>query len=146
MTSNEQVLRQAMSRLLTDRPIYHKGPIRKTDGTINISAWAREASLGATVPYRFKALIAEFQHHLDRLDAAPANHYEDRLARLASELATEKDRSKRYRQERDTARCQVTLLASQVALLDRENEILRAERPGTVRALHRSVALPEEAR
>jgi hypothetical protein len=146
MTTNEQMLRQAMSRLLTDRPIYHKGPVRKTDGTINISAWAREASLGATVPYRFKTLITEFQHHLDRLDATPANHYEDRLARLQSELATEKDRSRRYRQERDTTRQQAAVLASQVALIDRENEILRAERPGTVRPLHSPVAQPEEAR
>lgn len=146
MTSNEQMLRQAMSRLLTDRPIYHKGPIRKTDGTLNISAWAREASLGATVPYRFKTLIGEFQHHLDRLEATPANHYEDRLARLETELAAERDRSKRYRQQRAAARQQADLFASQVALLDRENEILRTGQPNRIVPLNPSRRHPEEAR
>ena len=134
--TNEQILAEAMSRLLTDRAIHHKGPIRKNDGSINISGWAREASLGATVPYRFKALIAEFQNHLDALNTAPANRYEEKFARLQSELATEKDRSKRYHHERDAARRQVALLASQVALIDRENEILRAERSDVVRPLH----------
>jgi hypothetical protein len=146
MTSNEQMLRQAMSRLLTDRPIYHKGPIRKADGTLNISAWAREASLGATVPYRFKTLIGEFQHHLDRLEATPANHYEDRLARLETELAAERDRSKRYRQQRDAARQQADLFASQVALLDRENEILRTGQPNRIVPLNPSRRHPGEAR
>jgi DNA-binding CsgD family transcriptional regulator len=146
MTANEQMLRQAMSRLLTDSAIYHKGRIRKKDGSVNISAWAREASLGATVPYRFKGLIAEFQHHLDRLDATPADHYEDRITRLESELAAEKDRSNRYRQERDAARQEAALLASQLALIDRENEILRAERPGTIRPLNPAHRSAREAR
>jgi hypothetical protein len=146
MTGNEQMLRQAMSRLLTDRAIYHKGPIRKKDGSINISGWSREASLGATVPYRFKGLIAEFQHHLDRLDATPANRYEDRLARLQSDLATEKDRAKRYRQERDAARQEAVLFASQVALIDRENEVLRADRSNTIRPLNPPHRPHEEAR
>jgi hypothetical protein len=146
MTSNEQMLRQAMSRLLTDRAIYHKGPIRKKDGTLNISAWAQEASLGATVPYRFKALIGEFQHHLDRLDATPANQYEDRLTRLESELAAEKERSKRYRQQRDTARQQAALFASQAALLDRENEILRAGQPNGIVPFKAPRHSPQESR
>jgi hypothetical protein len=146
VTGNEQLLRQAMSRLLTGRAMYHKGAIRKKDGTLNISAWACEASLGATVPYRFKGLIAEFQHHLERLDVTPANRYEDRLARLETELAAEKDRSRRYRQERDTARQQAALLASRLALLDRENEILRVERPGIIRPLEPSRRRPEEPR
>jgi hypothetical protein len=135
MTSNEQMLRDAMSRLLTDRAIHHKGPIRKIDGTVNISGWAREAALGATVPYRFKGLIAEFQHHLDRLDTTPANRYEDRLARLETQLAAEKARSARYCQQRDMLREEAARYASQVALLDRENEILRAGRSDTVRPL-----------
>jgi hypothetical protein len=146
MTGNEQMLRQAMSRLLTDRAIYHKGPIRQKDGSINISGWAREASLGATVPYRFKGLIAEFQHHLDRFDATPANRYEDRLARLESDLAVEKDRAKRYRQERDDSRQEAALLASQVALIDRENEILRADGSNTIRPFIRPIVQSEEAR
>jgi hypothetical protein len=135
MTANEQMLREAMSRLLTDNAIHHKGPICKTDGSINISGWAHEAGLGATVPYRFKALIAEFQRHLDQLDTTQKNRYEDRLGRLLSELAGEKARSSRYRGERDAARAEAARFASQVALLDRENEILRAERPNTIRPL-----------
>lgn len=133
MTSNEQMLRDAMSRLLSGSTIYHKGPVRKNDGSINISGWAREAGVGETVPYRFKGLIVEFQHHLDKFDTTPANHYEEKLARLKSELEAERFRSKRYCDERDTAREDAALLASQVALMDRENEILRAERPDTVR-------------
>lgn len=135
MTGNEQMLRDAMSRLLTDNAIHHKGPICKTDGSINISGWAREAGLGATVPYRFKALIAEFQRHLDQLDTTSTNRHEQRLARLESELAAEKAKSSRYRHERDAARVEAVRFASQVALLDRENEILRSERSHTVRPL-----------
>lgn len=135
MTGNEQMLREAMSRLLTDNAIHHKGPICKTDGSINISGWAHEAGLGATVPYRFKHLITEFQRHLDQLDTTPTNRYEERLARLLSELSAEKARSSRYRDERDAARAEAACFASQVALLDRENEILRAERPDTIRPL-----------
>jgi hypothetical protein len=146
MIGNEQRLRQAMSRLLTDRAMHHKGPIRKKDGSINICGWAREASLGATVPYRYKGLIAEFQHHLDGLDAAPANRYAERFARLESELAAEKGRSKRYHHERDAARQEVALLASQVALIDRENEILRAERSDVVRPLYPPPRSPKEVR
>ena len=135
MTGNEQMLREAMSRLLTDNAIHHKGPIRKNDGSINISGWAHEAGLGATVPYRFKDLIAEFQRHVDQLDTKPTNRYEERLTRLASELAAEKARSSSYRDERDAARAEAARYACQIALLDRENEILRAERPDTVRPL-----------
>ncbi|MGH9067202.1 MAG: hypothetical protein ACRD0J_06900 [Acidimicrobiales bacterium] len=136
MSPNEQALREAMARLLAGDAHRHRGPVRKKDGSLHISGWAAEAGVGATVPYRFKDLIAEFQHELARRHTASEDRYGARLARLEAEIAAERARSGRYRQERDDARAEATRFASLVVLLDRENEILRAERPDVVRPLH----------
>ncbi|HEV2368559.1 MAG TPA: hypothetical protein VGR90_01710 [Acidimicrobiales bacterium] len=137
MIPNEAALRQAMERLLAGNPTHHRGPVRKADGSLHILGWATEAGVGATVPYRFKGLIAEFQRELDRTDSRPADRYEARLVRIGDELAAERDRARRYRAQRDAARAEAARLASVVALLDREVEIARAERPDVVRPLRR---------
>lgn len=144
MSPNEAALREAMQRLLAGNPLRHRGPVAKPDGSLHVSGWAAEAGLGGTVPYRFKGLIAEFQAHLDRREVAGPSRYEARLARLGEELAAERDRARRYRAERDAARAEAARLASVVALLDREAEIARTERPDVVRPLRRPTM--EEAR
>lgn len=137
MSPNEAALREAMGRLLAGAPMRHRGPVRKPDGSLHVSGWAAEAGLGATVPYRFKGLIAEFQTALDRSEATMADRYEARLARAKAALAAERERATRYRAERDSARAEAARFASVAALVDREAEIARAEHADVVRPLRR---------
>jgi hypothetical protein len=135
MSPNEAALREAMDRLLAGTPLRHRGPARKSDGSLHVSGWAAEAGLGATVPYRFKHLIAEFQAALERSDSTAPDRYEARIVRLEAALIAERERAERYRAERDAARAEAARFASMVALMDREAEIARSERHDVVRRL-----------
>jgi len=115
-------IRAAMERMLTGRPIH-------TDGTLDVSALAVEAGISRQDLYRsHRPLLDEFRAHLRRLESAGGNTKQtEHVARLARQLDEALRRAARYRGERDAARGERDVNASQVVHLAEQNRLLRAE-------------------
>ncbi len=114
-------IRAAMERLLTGRPIH-------TDGRLDVSSLAVEAGVSRQDLYRtHRAILDEFRAHLLRVEAAGGNTKQtEHVARLARQLDDALGRAARYRGERDAARRERDVNASQVVHLAEQNRTLRA--------------------
>jgi hypothetical protein len=116
-------IRGAMERMLTGRPIH-------TDGTLDVSTLAVEAGVSRQDLYRaYRPILEEFRSHLRRLDAAGSGdtRRDERVTRLAQQLDEALDRAARYRSERDAARRERDINASQVCHLAEQTRALRDE-------------------
>jgi len=112
---NDARIRSAMERLLAGTPIH-------TDGKLHVKNLAVEAGLTRQQVYR-SPVIAEFNEHVARLrdqEVAPTEPHLKRIQQLQTELAQEKERSRRYRQERDEAKARQSVLANRLLVLDTE--------------------------
>lgn len=120
--ANDVKIRSAMERLLAGQPLH-------SDGRLTVKNLALEAGLSRQQVYR-SALVEEFNEHLRRIaerGEAPTERHLQTIARLHQQLAEEKERTARYRVERDQARRQQETLANQVRLLDEQNRHLERE-------------------
>jgi len=120
--ANDVKIRGAMERLLAGQPLH-------SDGRLTVKNLALEAGLSRQQVYR-SALLEEFNEHLRRIaerGEAPTERHLQTIARLRQQLAEEKERSARYRVERDEARRQQETLANQVRLFDEQNRRLEGE-------------------
>lgn len=109
-----------MERLLTRRPI-HSG------GTLDVSTLAIEAGVARQDLYRaYRPVLDEFRAHLRRLDTAGADHsrHSEQVDRISRRLDEALGRAKRYRTERDDARRERDMNASQIVHLSEQNRLL----------------------
>jgi hypothetical protein len=119
--SKDIKVRAAMDRLLTGQAIH-------TDGTLDITTLATEAGVSRQDLYRTcRPLLDEFRTHLRRLEEAGPrqNRHAERAEQLARKLQDATDRAARYRSERDAARRERDVNASQVVYLTEQNRLLR---------------------
>jgi hypothetical protein len=115
-------IKAAMERMLTGRAIH-------TDGALDVSSLAVEAGVSRQDLYRsHRPLLDEFRAHLRRLEAAGGNTKQtEHVARLARQLNEALGRAARYRGERDAARRERDINASQVVYLAEQNRLLQEE-------------------
>ena len=114
-TSNEEKIKEAMQRLLAGNSLH-------TDGKLHVSNLAKEAGLTRQQVYRSEAVEA-FKEHVKRLEETEDHPAEKNLAtieKLRKALAEEKQRSTKYRQERDQAKEENKVLAQELLLLDKQ--------------------------
>jgi hypothetical protein len=112
-----------MERLLTRRPI-HSG------GTLDVSTLAIEAGVARQDLYRaYRPVLEEFRVHLRRLEAAGSDHsrHSEQVDRIRRQLDAALGRAERYRTERDAARSERDLNASQIVHLSEQNRLLREQ-------------------
>ena len=110
---NDARIRSAMERLLAGTPVH-------TDGKLHVKNLALEAGLTRQQVYR-SPVLPEFNEHVARLrsqEVAPTEPHLKRIQQLQTELAQEKERSKRYRQERDEAKTRQAALANRLLVID----------------------------
>jgi len=110
-----------MERMLTGRPIH-------TDGTLDVSTLAVEAGVSRQDLYRtYRPILEEFRSHLCRLDVAGSgdNRHNERVTRLTRQRDEALERAARYRSERDAARRERDVNASQVCHLAEQTRALR---------------------
>ena len=117
--TNDRKIQAAMDRLLAGRPVH-------TDGRLHVKNLAAEAGMSRQQVYR-SPLRVEFEEHVQRIrdrGEAPTEPHLATIAKLRDQLAAEKERSARYRGERDYARRGQETLANQLRLLDEQNRRL----------------------
>lgn len=121
--SKEVQIRAAMERLLVDQAIH-------TDGRLDVTTLAAEAGISRQDLYRtYRHLLDEFRGHIKRLEDAPGrpDRQGEQIRHLKDQLDEVLGRAARYRGERNEARHQRDINASQVVYLDEQNRLLRQQ-------------------
>ncbi len=119
MGQHDARIRAAMGRLLRSESIH-------TDGTLTVANLAREAGFMTRRPIyeageKSGDLVEEFRTHIRRLqeqEATPHERYTAKIDDLEEKLRKEKEKSAKYRKERDDAVETRNSLAVAVAVLD----------------------------
>lgn len=117
----EGQLRAAMERLLRGEPVH-------TDGQLDVKTWAAEALVARQLIYRaHRGLLEEFHAHVRQVEAGgdSPDRRGRRIEVLEQRLADAEGKAARYRTERDEARRERDVYASQVTFLDEQNRLLR---------------------